>query len=84
MDDSDIGNSAPVDPEREAIISNVARRVYDELRHFIIVPPGMINQIYRYGIMSKKTSDGNGKTRVHGPRNYYKEYDILHIDTIES
>jgi hypothetical protein len=73
MEDGDRRNLAPVDPEREAILLNVQRQVYDELRHFVMVPPGMVNQIYRYGIMSKKTSDGHGKTRAHGPRNYYKE-----------
>ena len=54
-------------------IEALARRVYDELRHFISVPAGMENQIYRYGIMSNKTVDDSGSTRMHGSRNYWRE-----------
>jgi hypothetical protein len=73
MEDGDTKSEAPGDPEREALILEVARQVYDETRYFVIIPEGMKNQIYRYGIMSKKTTDGRGKTRAHGSRNYWKE-----------
>ena len=64
----------PAEASREAEIEEVARRVYDELRHFVVVPPSMTSRIYRYGFLPKKTVDGSGNTRMHGSRNYHKEW----------
>ena len=51
----------------------VARRVYDQMRTFVAVPASMMNQIYRNGILTKKTIDGSGSTRMVGSRNYWRE-----------
>ena len=67
-------SSEEIQNEREKRLDAVARRVYDEMRHFIFVPEGMVNQVYRYGFLpSKKSIDGSGYTRMHGPRNYWRE-----------
>ncbi|KAF2188653.1 hypothetical protein K469DRAFT_84555 [Zopfia rhizophila CBS 207.26] len=40
----------------------------------------MVNQIYRYGIMSKKTIDGSGTARMHGSRKYWRNSRITTPD----
>ena len=52
----------------------LARRIYDEHRHYVPIAPGMVNQIYRNGLLTKKTIDGDGYIRMHGSENYYREY----------
>jgi hypothetical protein len=51
-----------------------ARRVYYEHRQYVPITPGMSNQIYRNGFLSKKTLDGDGYTCMQGSKNYYREY----------
>ena len=52
----------------------LARQIYDEHRQYVPIAPGMSNQIYRNGLLSKKTLDGDGYTRMKGSKNYYREY----------
>lgn len=59
---------------REALIEEVARRVYDENRKFVSIPPGMANQIYRNGLLTTKTSKEDGFIYMTGARNYWREY----------
>lgn len=63
---------------RETLIDEVARRLYDENRKFVYTAPGMANQIYRNGILTKKTLDGDGVIRMKGSNNYYREYVLIH------
>lgn len=54
--------------------SELIRRVYDKNRKYVPVAPGMVNQIYRNGLLTKKTIDGDGYIRMHSSQNYYREY----------
>lgn len=49
------------EPKRELNASEMelARRVYDENRMYVQIAPGMKNQIYRCGLLPKKTLDGS-------------------------
>ncbi|KAH8669050.1 heterokaryon incompatibility protein-domain-containing protein [Xylariales sp. PMI_506] len=72
-------NVDPVSPEGESrqfteAELEIGRRIYDQMRHFISVPPSMVSQIYRNGLMPKKKSiDGSGTTRMHGSRKYWRD-----------
>ncbi len=57
----------------EEEIERISSRVYDELRHFTLVPKSMEAQVFRNGFLSKKTIDGSGSMRFHGSRKYWKE-----------
>lgn len=52
----------------------LARQIYGKSRYYVHTAPGMLNQIYRNGLLPKKTLDGDGYTRMHGSKNYYREY----------
>lgn len=69
----ELQSSEEIETEREKGIKALARQVYDEGRRFVFVPQGMVNQVHRYGFLPKKSIDGSGYTRMHGPRNYWRE-----------
>ncbi|KAL8687117.1 MAG: hypothetical protein Q9218_006622, partial [Villophora microphyllina] len=52
----------------------LARRIYDEHRHYVPIAPGMVNQVYRNGLIAKKTIDRDHYIRMQGSKNYYREY----------
>jgi hypothetical protein len=55
----------------------LARRVRDEHIYDVDVDPGMLNQIFRHGLMFKKSRDGDDRWRVRRSRSrkHYREYD---------
>ena len=55
-------------------VLKIAQRVYDEHRYYIHIAPGMVNQVYRYGLLTKKTIDKDNYIRMKGSKNYYREY----------
>jgi hypothetical protein len=68
--DADDGATGPkFSPE----MLKIAREVYDKNRIYVQYAPGMRNQIYRNGFLTKKSLDGDGYIRAKGTNNYYRE-----------
>ena len=59
-----------ISPEAQKVI----QRSYDKQRKYVHIAPGMVNQIYRNGLLSKKTIDRDGYIRMKGSKNYHREY----------
>jgi len=54
-------------------IMEVVKRAYDENRMFVPIAPGMSNQIYRNGLLTKKTVDKDNFIRMTKSKRYYRE-----------
>lgn len=73
VEDGEAASEAdPEAAEREERILEFTRDVYDQMRHFVEVPHGLVNQIYRHGLIPKKAGK-DGYIRMKGPRRYHKE-----------
>lgn len=65
------------DPAAESEVTpeilEIARRVYDELRYYVPIATGMVDQVRRNGLLTKKTIDGDHHIKMEGSKNYYRE-----------
>jgi hypothetical protein len=61
----------------------LARRIYDQMRYYVEVPPGMVDQIHRFGLLTKKGTLGDRRIRMTGTQNYYREYVRLQLRDLE-
>lgn len=50
----------------------LAREVYDEMRMFVEIPQGLVNRVYRHGLIPRKAGK-DGHTRMKGSRRSQKE-----------
>ncbi len=57
--------------ERERALE-LAKEVYDEMRMFVEIPQGLVNQVYRHGLIPRKAGK-DGYTRMKGSCRYHKE-----------
>jgi hypothetical protein len=64
-------------PKFSKEVLEVARKVYDENRMYVSVGQGMKDNCCRNGLLLKKIADESGRIRMHGSRNYYREYDMF-------
>ncbi len=58
--------------EDKGKLREFARDVYDQMRHFVEVPHGLLNQVYRQGLIPKKAGK-DGYIRMRGSRRYHRE-----------
>ena len=64
------GDSTTAEDEEER--ANAIRDAYDQAHHFVEVPRGLLNQVYRQGLIPKKAGK-DGYIRMRGSRRYHRE-----------